>query len=334
MHFFLGIATIYDVPEIVTSSQQFWAAHARGELIGLCTSGTSTGTGRVIVRTTSSWVDSFDLLASQWNLGSGHRWWIPGPMTSTMNLYAAVMAEYLGSEWGQGPGGATIGQFTPATLHRFLDRNPGTLSHAIVAGAGLDAGLRDRAREAGLQVHHYYGAAELSLVAVGSASDDLVAFDEVEMEVRDGVLWVRSPWLSCGYMEPNEDASMMCDEMGFMTVGDRGRIEDGRLIIEGRPGAVTTAGQTVSLAPLENRLRAQAIGEVILVGAPNPLVGEVLTAVVSDGRDLPRLRSWARENLSGADRPRRWIHLSTFPLTASGKIDLKAIKMAVRKSHD
>ena len=93
----------------------------------------------------------------------------------------------------------------------------------------------------------------------------------------------------------------------------------------------TAMAMGIEMMPM---VEAQAIGEVILVGAPNPLVGEVLTAVVSDGRDLPRLRSWARENLSGADRPRRWIHLSTFPLTASGKIDLKAIKMAVRKSHD
>lgn len=317
---------------IIASAQEFWDAHARGELIGLRTSGTSTGAGRVVVRSTSSWVDSFAPLANLWGLGK-ERWWIPGPLTSTMNLFAAVLTEHLGGSWGLDADGATIVQLTPATLHRFLGRDRGTIRRVVVAGAALDPELRDRARAAGLDVLHYYGAAELSMVATGTAFDDLRLFDDVDVDVRDGVLWVWSPWLSFGYLEPDDAGPLRRDSAGFMSVGDRGRLVGERLTVEGRPGAVTTAGQTVQLAPLEHRLREQAKGDVVLVGAPDPLVGEVLTAIVSDADDLTRLRAWARQHLNGADRPRRWVHLGPFPIADSGKWDLKAISAAVRRGR-
>lgn len=319
------------MPRIVDDPADFWAAHAVGEPVGLRTSGTSTGIGRVIVRTTASWLDSFDPLVDAWSLPRGQRWWIGGPMSSTMNVFAAVMATHLGGSWGADPEGATVGQFTPATLHRFLAHDPGSITDAVVAGAGLDPDLRDRARAAGLRVHHYYGAAELSLVAFGTASDDLQVFDQVEVEVRGQVIWARSPWLSLGYLEPDEFAPLRGDERGFLTVGDRGELSGRRLRVLGRDGAVTTAGQTVILAPLEHQLRSVACGDVVLVGAPDPLVGEVLTAVLTDASDIARLRSWSRVELTGADRPRRWVHLAELPLTPVGKVDIRAITKAVSR---
>ena len=73
--------------------------------------------------------------------------------------------------------------------------------HLVVAGDRLRRPLAQRAAAAGARVSHYYGAAELSFVAWGSDEEDLRAFPGVELEIRDGVIWVRSPYLSEGYVD-------------------------------------------------------------------------------------------------------------------------------------
>ncbi|MDK9671096.1 AMP-binding protein [Propionibacterium freudenreichii] len=318
---------------------QFWQAHRRGQLIGLRTSGTTTGAGRVIVRTTDSWVDSLDAVARRCALTPRDRIWIPGPMGSTMNLFAACLAVHNGVEWSSDkPECATIWQLTPARLSSLLDAGlprSQRLREVIVAGDSLSRGLRDRATTRGINVVHYYGAAEMSMIAMGSCRDDLELFDKVEVRTTDGTIWVRSPWLAQGYLRAAADAPRRSGALtplrrgddGFVTVGDRGALDGRRLIVEGRDGAVTTAGQTVLLAPLLERLRHRAQGELFLLGLPHAALGQVLTAVVTRRDDLGPVRAWAREHLTGADRPRRWQWVAHPPLTLSGKVDLRALAL-------
>lgn len=310
------------LPPTAEAVSQFWLAHERGERVGLRTSGTTTGNGRVIVRSTGSWVASFGSLAASFGLDSGMRMWIPGPFSSTMNLFAAVLAEYLGGLWSTEPRGMNIAQLTPATLERLLAEGvPEGITRAIVAGDGMSVRLRDRARRSGLDVLHYYGAAELSLVAVGTCCNDLRLFDRVQARLDGQTLWVRSPWLADDYAESDEQFEF---RDGFVTVGDQARLSGERIWLLGRPGTITTAGQTIFLAPLRERLSEVASGEFWLGGLPNESVGQVLTVACTPA-DLPVLRGWARENLSGADRPRRWIACEDFPLTEAGKLDERAL---------
>lgn len=325
---------------------QFWQAHRRGRLIGLRTSGTTTGAGRVIVRSTDSWVDSLDAVAQRCALTPHDRIWIPGPMGSTMNLFAACLAVHNGVKWSSDkPECATIWQLTPARLSSLLDAGlprSQRLREVIVAGDGLSRGLRDRATTRGINVVHYYGAAEMSMVAMGSCRDDLELFDKVEARTTDGIIWVRSPWLAQGYLRatadaprrPGAHAPLLRSDDGFVTVGDRGALDGRRLIVEGRDGAVTTAGQTVLLAPLLDRLRHRAQGELFLLGLPHAALGQVLTAVVTRRDDLGPVRAWAREHLTGADRPRRWQWVAHPPLTLSGKVDLRALALELAGPTD
>lgn len=212
---------------------QFWQAHRRGRLIGLRTSGTTTGAGRVIVRSTDSWVDSLDAVAQRCALTPHDRIWIPGPMGSTMNLFAACLAVHNGVEWSSDkPECATIWQLTPARLSSLLDAGlprSQRLREVIVAGDSLSRGLRDRATTRGINVVHYYGAAEMSMIAMGSCRDDLELFDKVEVRTTDGTIWVRSPWLAQGYLratpdaprQPESPAPLRRSDDGFVTVGDR-----------------------------------------------------------------------------------------------------------------
>ena len=72
------------------------ATYRAGDLISVRTSG-STGYPRRVIRTASSWVDSFPIVAKLTALQPGSRAWIPGPFTATMNLYAAALVRYVGA---------------------------------------------------------------------------------------------------------------------------------------------------------------------------------------------------------------------------------------------
>lgn len=299
-------------------------AHARGELIALRTSGTTSGP-RSVVRTTDSWFGSFPNVSRLAGIGSDARVWVPGPMSATMNLFAAVHARYVGARVLDAPGGATHAHLTPAQLHTALQRGVDlTGVHVVVAGDRLPRDHADRARAVGARVSHYYGAAELSFVAWGAHEADLRPFPGAEIEVRDGVLWVRSPYLSRGY--DGADGPFTVDADGFATVGDRGSLDGGVLTVAGRGAEVVlTGGATVLVADVELGLRRAGVPDVVVVGVPHRRLGHVVAAVVADAAVADRGRAAARGELTPVQRPRLWFHLPEFPVTAGGKVDRAAV---------
>jgi acyl-CoA synthetase (AMP-forming)/AMP-acid ligase II len=192
-----------------------------------------------------------------------------------------------------------------------------------VAGESLGASLRDRAVAAGAAVRHYYGAAELSFVAWGTCADDLRAFPGVEVDVRGGEIWARSRFLADGY--DGAPGALRRDGDGFATVGDRGRLEDDRLVVLGRgDDAVTTGGATVLLADVEAALRPVVRGDVAVLGLPHASLGGVVAAVLTDPDDLASAHG-AAQALSAEQRPRLWFHRDRLPVGESGKTDRAAL---------
>lgn len=293
-----------------------------GRAIALRTSGSSSR-ARMVLRSTASWIDSFDAVSSLAGTDGSSRIWIPGPLLSTMNLFAAVHARHAGAVIVDDSKACTHAYLTPVALETCLDAK--LLADGvtiIVAGDSLRPALRERAQAYGLVVHHYYGASELSFVAWGSANDDLRAFPGVEVDMRDREIWVRSPYLSFGYAPGLTGGTFAEDAFGWATVGDRGILDDGILRVEGRGElAVTTAGATVLVADVEAALAPHARGTFIVTGLPHERLGAVLVAVVTDAPDAARLASLARQALPPAQRPRRWFHLSEVPTTPAGKVD-------------
>jgi acyl-CoA synthetase (AMP-forming)/AMP-acid ligase II len=269
------------------------------------------------VRTTDSWVSSFDAVSSLTGMSAASRVWVPGPLASTMNLFAAVHATWSGAALVDGPGAATHAHLTPALLHRHLEDLAGVT--VVVAGDRLSPGLHDRAVAAGVRLHHYYGTAELSFVAWGSHADDLRPFPGVTVQVRAGEAWVRSPFVCTRYDGPPGPLRRGPD--GFCTVGDRAVLTDGRLTVLGRDDAVVTGGETVTVADVEPVLRATATGEVVVVGVPHDVLGQALAVVLTSAPDLEPVRDTARTSLVGPHRPRVWFHVAELPLTDAGKVD-------------
>lgn len=299
-------------------------AHATGRLVALRTSGT-TGRPRSVVRTTDSWVRSFQHVAALTSLGSGSRMWLPGPLSATLTLFAATLARHRGVPVVDRPGSATHAHLTPLQLQRALDEGERLDGLRLtVAGDRLGRALRAGAETAGAVVDHYYGTAELSFVAWGSDEQDLRPFPGVEIVVRDGEVWVRSPYLCEGYAGPA--GPMRRDSSGFATVGDRGRLEDGVLTVAGRgDSTVLTGGATVLVADVEEALRTSARGAVVVVGVPHATMGQVVSAVLTDRDDLQAVHAASLELSVPAQRPRWWFHVPVLPLTGAGKVDRAAL---------
>jgi acyl-CoA synthetase (AMP-forming)/AMP-acid ligase II len=300
-------------------------AHAAGRPIAVATSGT-TSRPRSVVRSTASWVDSFPAVTELSGVAAGARVWLPGPLRSSMVLFAAVHARAVGAAVVTDPGDATHGCLTPAALTAALDAGaPLQGRHLVVAGDRLPRALADRATAAGARVGHYYGAAELSFLAWGTADDDLRPFPGVELAARDGVLWARSPYLSDGYAEGTGPFTRDAD--GWATVGDRGALAaDGTVAVAGRGDAVVlTGGATVLVAEVEAVLRAAGAGDCVVVGLPHPRLGQLVAAVGTDPAGLAAARASGLVELSAAQRPRTWLQLHRWPVTAAGKVDRSAV---------
>lgn len=304
----------------------------------------TTGRPRGICRSLASWDRSlapFEGVTGLAQLDPGP-WWIPGPLWSSMSLFAGYHAVragrpvILGSE---DAGEAVAVHCVPAALPGVLaqvraGRLP-RLRTAVVAGDRLPSAWWQAATAAGVRVVEYYGAAELSFCAVrDAAGGQLRAFPGVQVQVRDGVLWSCSPYQADGYLDPDRPGPLRRDEAGWATVGDCARWvgSSGGFEVLGRgDDAVTVGGATVSTGDVEDVLRTlPGVHDAAVVGVPHRLLGQQVGALVVTDRDLARLRQDARDRLAGPALPRRWVTTQALPRTSSGKIDRPAVRVALR----
>ncbi|WP_336208546.1 class I adenylate-forming enzyme family protein [Nonomuraea sp. LPB2021202275-12-8] len=318
---------------------------APGDLAWACFSSGSTGRPRAVVRTRASWTGSFEPLSELTGIGSGDVVLVPGPLQSSLYGFAAVHALAVGAtvlapgRWSPGSlprllRRATAVHLVPHSLPALLEALPegGPLRTAVVGGAALGPGLRERAAAAGVRVVSYYGATELSFVAVDTDGTGLRPFPGVEIEVRTppgqrlGEVWARSPWLAEGYLA-GAAGPLLADGDGWMSVGDVAEpyLPGEALRLRGRGGgAIQTGGATVVPEDVEDVFRSVAgVGDIVVVGSPHPDLGAVVTAVVEVGTGMPPERSAleaiARGGLDAAQRPRRWYAVQNLPRTPSGK---------------
>jgi len=308
----------------------------------LTTSGTSA-VPRTVVRSLASWEDSFDHVSRLTGITADDRVLVPAPPSGSMFAFAHAHAAHVGADvvaldrWSPVTAAetaltCTAAHLTPAMLAALLDRGTGRLRTVVCAGASLPEATRRGADEANVRVVDYYGAAELSFVAM-RAGGRLEPFPEVDVDVRDGVIWARSPWLADGYAA-GQSGPLRRDDHGFATVGDLGRWDaDAGLVILGRgDDVVTTGGATVVCADVEAALLSlPGVSGVAVVGTPHPDLGEVVEAVLvdSEGLDPSHVREAAAHLVDRTQLPRRWHVWPDLPLTAAGKVDRAGVRARV-----
>jgi acyl-CoA synthetase (AMP-forming)/AMP-acid ligase II len=132
------------------------------------------------------------------------------------------------------------------------------------------------------------------------------------------------------------------DADGWITTGDLGRLgTDGNLRLVGRATEMLIrGGYNVYPSEVEAVLgRHPSVGQVSVVGAPDPVLGEVVVAFVvpSQGEllTLEELRAHCRASLADYKAPDRLEIVSELPTTSLGKVDTRALKhMAAKACHD
>ncbi|WP_228002743.1 class I adenylate-forming enzyme family protein [Nocardia australiensis] len=275
----------------------------------LVTTSGSTGRPRPLVRTAASWYDSFPMFTTITGIDPADRVLITGPLHATMHLFGALHALWRGACVTDDPSRATVVHAVPAVLREVVGKAP-KLRTAVVAGIALDDGARVAAD--GVEIIEYYGSAEVSLVAARRVPEPLRLVRDVDAEVRDGLLYVRTPYAVIGAPE-------------WFGVGDIAELgEDRELTVRGRGEfAINVGGTTVVAEDVERILETcHGVAAVAVIGTPHAVFGETVTAAVQlDGAvDIDVVRAQARRVLTKEAMPRRWVPFPVLPRTNSGKV--------------
>jgi acyl-CoA synthetase (AMP-forming)/AMP-acid ligase II len=148
-----------------------------------------------------------------------------------------------------------------------------------------------------------------------------------------GEIWIRSDMLMAGYANrPEDTAEAIVD--GWFRTGDGGYVDaDGYLYLTDRlKDMIITGGENVYPIEVEDVIIDHpSVAAVAVVGVPDPVWGERVTAVVEPagggaGPDLDQLRDFARHRLAGYKCPRAVVVVEALPRTASGKIQRAVVR--------
>lgn len=296
---------------------------------------------RRILRSMASWIRSFEVNAGLFGIGPGVRVAVLGGLEQSLALYGAVEALHLGAELhylgGMRPdrqavacGAVDVIYATPAQLRLMAGGAWPHLSRIIVGGSKLDARLRmDLAAMTPARVAEFYGAAEASFISLAGADAPLESvgrpYPGVEIDLRDGQIWVRSPYVFDRYV----GAGSAVWDQGWLSVGEMGRLEAGYLYLSGRAGRmVTVADQNVFPEEMEAVMAEfDGIARVAVLPVQDALRGVILVAVVQGDRAREaQILLRARAVFGVLKAPRRLIWCSEWPMLASGKTDLRALQ--------
>jgi fatty-acyl-CoA synthase len=237
----------------------------------------------------------------------------------------------------------------PAVWQRILDlvgeeprRETGSVRFADTGTSAtpleLLTAMQHAFRNAAVRV--FYGSTEAGSVASLDDADVArkpgscgVPAPGAEVRLDGGEVCVRGPLLFDGYFgDADATAAALVD--GWYRTGDLAeRDDEGYLTIVGRVrDVVRTGGETVAPAEVEAVLLDHpAVGDVAVVGLPDPEWGEIVCAVVvavpgADPPDLATLRDHCGARLARYKQPRRLALVDTIPRTAAtGQVQRRII---------
>ncbi|SFK03437.1 class I adenylate-forming enzyme family protein [Cellulomonas sp. KH9] len=242
---------------------------------------------------------------------------------------------------------ATAGVVTVGRLHQLVraqrddPADLSTLRALLVSGSPLaPSRLAEALDVLGPVVFHGYGQTETGMIAM-VAPDEMRSPPvlgtvgrppaQVDVRVRDGEVWVRTPCQATGYWDdPAETAEVFVD--GWVRTRDLGEVDaDGYLHLRGRArDVVIVDAQLVHAGAVERVLEQDpAVAEAYVVARPDDLTGEAVHAwvVPAHGRrpDVEVLRARVAHTLGAVAVPQAVHVVDHVPLAPSGKPDKRAL---------
>lgn len=258
--------------------------------------------------------------------------------------------------------------FTVPTILKLLVEHPavdqedhGSLRHVIYAGAPMYRADQKRALAAlGPVLVQYFGLGEVTgAITVLRAEDHDASDDEsvklgtcgrertgMQVSIQDhdgrevepgttGEICVCGPAVFARY-HGNPDADAAAFRNGWFRTGDLGHMDaEGDLLITGRASDMyISGGSNVYPREIEEKiLLHEAIGEVAVVGMPDPVWGEIGVAVCvarpGAAPDEAMLVDWLRDHIASYKLPRRVLFWDALPKSAYGKVTKAAVRSAI-----
>ncbi len=241
------------------------------------------------------------------------------------------------------------------------DKRP-QLKQALSGGAALPLAVLERFAEVfGTQVLEGYGLTETSPVATfnqkgfeprpGTVGKEIwgVEVEIAKAEVDEtiellptgelGEIVIRGHNVFKGYLnKPEETAKAIVD--GWFRTGDLGtKDEEGYVrIVDRKKDMVLRGGYNVYPREVEEVLaRHPAIGQVAVIGLPDPQYGEEICAVIvrdpqGEQATEDEIRDWSKGQLAAYKYPRRIFFTDAMPLGPSGKVLKRELVEQYRES--
>ena len=158
--------------------------------------------------------------------------------------------------------------------------------------------------------------------------------DGVELDVREGEIWLRARHMSNGYIDPSGFHEW---EDGWHPTGDLGWIDArGRLWLSGRMAdVIKTGGYKVQPEEIEATLAGTpGCGQIVVASVPSDYWGEIIVAATENATPgwIPAAGERAAR-LSKHKRPRAWIELGALPRNPQGKISRREVRAALLERY-
>ncbi len=259
--------------------------------------------------------------------------------------------------------GATNDQDAHARLRRLTG---GRLSFCLSGGAGLDRGVKEFFKAAGIMIIEGYGLTECSPTLTMNRIDDYdfdsvgKPFPRVELELaEDGEILAKGDNIFRGYFKDAAATAAMFDENGWFQTGDIGRFNgDGFLKIVGRKKdiLVTAGGKNIPPENIELRFqRVTLISRVIVYGdgmkyltALIDIDDEAAQARLTEAgaepgpapRQHPSVRQWVGQEVEAVNRELasyetiKGFLIADAPLTVEGGFLTPSLKVKRAKVYE
>ena len=215
----------------------------------------------------------------------------------------------------------------PTQLYRALNGDENLLQHlqsakaVLVGGAALTHQLRSDAKAQGINVIETYGSTETS----GGCVYDGQTLEGVDVAIGDqGQIAIKGKML----------AYELVDSDGWYFTSDAGRIEDDKLIVEGRiDDIVITGGENISLSAID-RVLSQSFPQLrsAAFAVANNEWGQAIHLAIVEGHSInhDEIQSVLSNELSEASKIKNFHYLKELPLIGIGKIDRAALGRMVQ----
>ncbi len=355
----------------------------------------STGIPKGYCRSHRSWVESFEICIETFGPEARSCVMVPGRDSHSLFLFGILLGLWTGA------GAVMQNTFSaaraldtlrsaaapclvavPSQLLLMLDlaRHRALPAVAAVRLVLISGARWNRSRTAELntlfpnaRVIEFYGASETSFIAWRDAAEDAPelavgkTFANVEVQIREGLIYVRSPMVFSHYLAgtnkagkpgeateateaveascttgtiPASEATAAVRDGEWISVRDQGYVDpQGWLCLKGRENRmIVTQGKNLFPEAVEAVLETHpAIASASVLGRDDALRGQQLIAALKLRADAPlapptalELRQWCNSRLERWQHPRQWLVCEDWPMTSSGKSDHRAIAQALQ----